>query len=369
MEFLVVAGSLGWVALLLLPWRSWWTSEQLEPDGNPVEEDFRDITVLIPARNEVAVIERTLSALRSQGNGFQTVLIDDQSSDGTAARARALLASGLTILDGSPLPAGWTGKLWALEQGWRHVESNLVLLLDADIELKPGMLAALRRKIEELDLVSVMAELRMQSFWERLFVPAFVYFFKLIYPFRLGNDPRSRVGVAAGGCILLRSSALRKIGGFEPLRMAIIDDCSLARKIKETGGRTWTGLSRSVRSHRTYERLADFWDMVARTAFTQLRYSVWLLLGTTSLMLISFWVPLIGLLMLPATFRGVAAVGIVAMMISYWPTLRYYGRAIFWALALPLTSTFYLLMTWSSALRFWQGKRSEWKGRVYARMP
>ena len=369
MEFLVVVGSLGWVALLLTPWRPWCTSERLEPDGDPVEEDFRDITVLIPARNEAIVIERTLSALRSQGNGFLTVLIDDQSSDGTAARARASLASGLTILEGSPLPAGWTGKLWALEQGWRHVESKLVLLLDADIELEPGMLAALRQKIEELDLVSVMAELRMRNFWERLFVPAFVYFFKLIYPFRLGNDPRSRVGVAAGGCILLRCSALRKIGGFETLRMAIIDDCSLARKIKETGGRTWTGLSRSVRSHRTYERLSDFWDMVARTAFTQLGYSVWLLLGTTFLMLISFWIPLIGLLVLPASFKGIAAMGIVAMIVSYLPTLGYYGRSVFWALALPLTSSFYLLMTWSSAFRFWQGKRSEWKGRIYTRMP
>ena len=145
MEFLVVVGSLGWVTLLLMPWRPWWTSERLEPDGDPVEEDFPDITVLIPARNEAVVIERTLSALRSQGDGFLTILIDDQSSDGTAARARASLASGLMILEGSSLPAGWTGKLWALEQGWRHVESKLVLLLDADIELAPGMLAALRR--------------------------------------------------------------------------------------------------------------------------------------------------------------------------------------------------------------------------------
>ena len=369
MEFLVVVASLGWVTLLLMPWRPWWTSERLEPDGDPAAEDFRDITVLIPARNEAPVIQRTLSALRSQGNGFLTILIDDQSSDETVARARASMASGLMILEGSPLPAEWTGKLWALEQGWRHVESKLVLLLDADIELAPGMLSALRRKIQKLDLVSVMAELRMGNFWERLFVPAFVYFFKLIYPFRLGNDPRSRVGVAAGGCILLRCSALRKIGGFEPLRMAIIDDCSLARRIKETRGRTWMGLSRSVRSHRTYEQLSDFWDMVARTAFTQLGYSVWLLFATTFLILFSFWIPLIGLLVLPVTFKGIAALGIVAMMISYLPTLGYYRRSVFWALALPLTSGFYLLMTWSSAFRYWQGKRSEWKGRAYARMP
>jgi len=367
MEFLVVAASLSWVALLLAPWRPWGTGERLEAVGGSFENNLRDITVLIPARNETAVIERTLAALRSQGEGFLTILIDDQSSDGTVALAQSLLIPGLTILSGSPLPAGWTGKLWALEQGWRHVKSNFVLLLDADIELEQGVLSALRQKIEERDLVSVMAHLRMQTFWERLLVPAFVYFFKLIYPFRLGNDPRSRVAVAAGGCILLRCTALQNIGGFEPLRMAIIDDCSLAKKIKETGGRTWTGLSRSVRSHRPYERLSDFWDMVARTAFTQLRYSVWLLLATTFLMFLGFWMPLIDLSVLPASAKGFAVIGVMAMMISYLPTLRYYRRSVFWALALPLIGGFYLLMTWSSAFRFWQGRRSQWKGRVYAR--
>jgi hopene-associated glycosyltransferase HpnB len=369
MESLVVVASLGWVLLLLVPWRPWGTSEQLEPARDLSGEDLGDITVLIPARNEGTVIERTLTALRSQGHGFVTILVDDRSSDGTAALARSTMGSGLTILSGSPLPEGWTGKLWALEQGWRHVESKFVLLLDADICLEPGMLAALRGKLERLDLVSIMARLRMQTIWERMLVPAFVYFFKLIYPFRLGNDPRSQVGVAAGGCILLRCDALRKIGGFEPLRTAIIDDCSLAREIKRAGGRTWTGLSQSVRSHRPYERLSEFWQMVSRTAFTQLRYSVWLLFATTFLMLLSFWMPLVGLFFLPPGAKGVAAVGLAAMMISYLPTLRYYGRSAFWALALPLISSLYLLMTWSSAFRCWRGRRAEWKGRVYAHVP
>jgi hopene-associated glycosyltransferase HpnB len=369
MEFLVVAVSIGWVALLLAPWRPWGTGERLEVAGGSSDKSLEDITVLIPARNEAAVIERTLTALRSQGNAFLTILIDDQSSDETVALARSSLIPGLTILSGSPLPVGWTGKLWALEQGWRHVKTKFVLLLDADIELEPGVLPVLRQKIEERDLVSVMAHLRMQAFWERLLVPAFVYFFKLIYPFRLGNDPRSRVGVAAGGCILLRCVALQNIGGFAPLRTAIIDDCSLAKRIKEARGRTWTGLSRSVRSHRPYERLADFWEMVARTAFTQLRYSGWLLLATTFLMFLGFWMPLIGLFVLPAPVKGFAVVGVMAMMISYLPTLRYYRRSVFWALALPLIGGLYLLMTWSSAFRFWQGRRSAWKGRVYARVP
>ena len=367
MEFLVVAASLGWVALLLVPWRPWDTSERLEPVGEPHETDFRDTTLLIPARNEAVVIERSLASIRSQGKGFLTILVDDQSSDGTAAIAQSTLTSGLKILTGIPLPPDWTGKLWALEQGWRNVESEFVLLLDADIELKSGMLAALRAKLvhEELDLVSIMAQLRMETFWERMLVPAFVYFFKLLYPFRLGNDPRTRVGVAAGGCIFLRCAALRKIGGFEPLRMAIIDDCSLAKRVKDSGGRVWTGLSHSVRSHRPYVQLSDFWKMVARTAFTQLRYSTWLLLATTFLMFFTFWIPLIGLFVLPAPLKAIAAIGLIAMMISYLPTLRYYGRSVFWAPALPIIGGLYLLMTSSSALRCWRGKRSEWKGRVY----
>jgi hopene-associated glycosyltransferase HpnB len=369
MEFLVGAGSLCWFVLLLAPWRPWDTQERLENDTDLTRRDFSDITVLIPARNEAGVIKRTLSALQAQGRGFLTVLIDDQSSDGTGSIARTTLSSGLTILQGGPLPEGWTGKLWALEQGWRRVDSKFVLLLDADIELQPGMLAALRNKIRDLDLVSVMAELRMQTFWERLLVPAFIYFFKLVYPFSVGNDPHTRLGVAAGGCMLLRCDALRKIGGFEPLRSAIIDDCSIAKKIKEAGGRTWVGLSRAVRSHRPCERLSDFWQMIARTAFTQLRYSLLLLLGTTALMVLSFWMPLVGLFAPSEGTRGIALAGFAAMVISYLPTLRYYRRSRLWSLALPVIGTLYLLMTWSSAARFWQGKRSEWKGRIYARSP
>jgi len=365
MEILVVAASLVWVAILLAPWCPWGTSERLESGADGLEDNFCDLTVMIPARNEAVVIERTLIALRSQGKGFSTILIDDQSSDGTVGLAQRSLIPGMMVVKGSPLPAGWTGKLWAMEQGWRHVKTEFLLLLDADIELKPGMLTALRGKMEGLDLVSIMAELRMQTFWERMLVPAFVYFFKLIYPFRLGNDPCRRLGVAAGGCMLLRCAALRTIGGFEPLRTAIIDDCRLARKIKEAGGRTWTGLSRSVRSHRAYERLSDFWEMVARTAFTQLRYSIWLLFGTTFAMLLSFWIPLIGLWMSPAVFKGVSMVGLTGMIVSYLPILGYYRRSLFWVLALPIISVIYLLMTWSSAIRYWHGKRSVWKGRVY----
>ncbi len=369
MGLMVAMGSLMWLALILLPWQPWSTRERLEPDEPPGGTDLSDLTALIPARNEVLVIERTLSALRRQGNGLRVTLVDDQSSDGTASLARSTLPTCLSILQGDPLPEGWTGKLWALEQGWRGVDSNLVLLLDADIELERGILETLKRKLIDEDhaLVSIMAQLRMESFWEKLLVPAFVYFFKLIYPFSVGNDPRSNLGVAAGGCILLRSDSLRMIGGFQALRNAIIDDCSLARMIKKSGNRTWIGLSHSVRSHRPYASLSNFWEMVERTAFTQLRYSSWLLLTTTFIMLLGFWFPLVGLFSHHLALRIVAIGGVSAMTLSYLPTLRYYRRSMLWALMLPFISSLYLLMAWSSALRYWRGRRSEWKGRVYPR--
>jgi hopene-associated glycosyltransferase HpnB len=369
MEFLVVAGSFLWIALLLVPWRQWSTGERLEPEDEGTGRNLSNVTVLVPARNEAAVIERTLSALGNQGPGLQVILVDDQSTDETASVALSELATGLKVIKGKPLPSGWTGKLWALEQGWRNTNTELVLLLDADIELEPRMVGTLMKKMtdEQLDLVSIMARLRMETFWEKLLAPAFVYFFKLIYPFSIGNSPNSTLGVAAGGCILVRSDALRRTGAFRSIRNAIIDDCTLADSIKKSGGRTWTGLSHSVQSHRPYARLASFSEMVERTAFTQLRYSIWLLLATTFVMLLAFWFPWAGLLSSSLTGRCFAVVGVLAMLTSYLPTLRYYRRSILWAPMLPLIAGLYLLMTWSSAMRYWRGQRSEWKGRVYAR--
>src|SRR5580704_300769 len=222
MEFLVVAGSLLWVALILVPWRPWSTRERLESGGE--QANLSDVTVLIPARNEAEILERTLSALAIQGPGLQVVLVDDQSSDDTASLALSTLPTGLQVVQGKPLPPGWTGKLWALEQGWRNTNTELVLLLDADIELEPRMVGTLKQKLmaEQVDLVSIMAWLRMETFWEKLLSPAFIYFFKLLYPFSIGNTQSSRLGVAAGGCILIRSDALRRTGAFLSIRDAII---------------------------------------------------------------------------------------------------------------------------------------------------
>jgi len=372
MEFLVAAGSLLWIALIFLPWQPWRTRERLElkvePGGGP---NLSDVTVLIPARNEAAGIVRTLSALDKQGFGLQVILVDDQSTDETVPLAKATMTSGLQVIKGGPLPPDWTGKLWALEQGWRQTKTEHVLLLDADIELDPPMVGQLKQKLinEQLDFVSIMARLRMKSFWEKLLAPAFIYFFKVLYPFSIGNNPKSRFGVAAGGCIFVRSSALRKAGAFSSVRNALIDDCSLAASIKKSGGRAWTGLSHSVRSHRPYPYFSSFREMVERTAFTQLRYSLWLLLATTFLMLLAFYLPWAGLFSSSILIRSFAWAGICSMLASYLPTLRYYRRSMLWAAMLPLVGSAYLFMTWSSALRYWRGKRSEWKGRLYARIP
>ena len=365
MEYLVAAGALLWVALLLVPWRPWDTRERLEAIEAEAAPILSDLTVLVPARNEAASIRRTLPALKKQGADLKIVLVNDQSSDETVSIARSTLGTGLSVIDGTSLPDEWTGKLWALEQGFRTIGTELVLLLDADIELERGMVGALKQKLlgEKLDLVSIMAWLRMETFWEKLLAPAFIYFFKLIYPFSFGNSPDSRLGVAAGGCILVRADALRKAGAFWSIRNAIIDDCALASQVKACGGRTWIGLSRSVRSHRPYPRFAIFCEMVARTAYTQLRYSIGLLLATTLLMALVFLSPFLGLSLPSLAARCFALMGVCAMLASYLPTLRYYHRSGFWALTLPLVGCLYLVMTWASAVRFWQGKPSEWKGR------
>ena len=369
MELLIVFGSVAWIGLVLLPWRSWSVRERLEATGLASETDFAKIAVLIPARNEEESVERTLRALRDQGPDLKIFLIDDQSIDRTKEKAQAVGLKNLTIVDGRELPDGWTGKLWALEQGRKLVTSMLVLLLDADIELAPGMVPALRKKLVSgnLDLVSIMATLRTDYFWERWLVPAFVFFFKLVYPFARGNNPKSRLGVAAGGCILLRTEMLATIGGFEAVRGAVIDDCTLAQKVKEVGGKTWIGLSRSVKSHRPYPDLTSFWAMVSRTAYTQLRYSVLMLLAVTWLMLIVFWGPFLAIMTTSWTLKVVALIGWSCMIAAYLPTVRFYRLSPLWTITLPIIATLYLLMTWSSAIQYWKGRRSVWKGRVYAR--
>jgi hopene-associated glycosyltransferase HpnB len=341
----------------------------MDSSSTSPEADLSDITALIPGRNEAGVIGKTLSSLRAQGHDLQIVLVDDQSTDGTAPVAQALGIKNLYIVSGEPMPEDWSGKLWALEQGSRHVKTPLTLLIDADIELKPGVLKDLRRKLKEdsLHLISLMAQLRMVNFWERLLMPAFVYFFKMLYPFSLSNSRFTGVAAAAGGCILLETRLIKEIGGFKTIRNELIDDCALAKQVKSRGYRTWIGLTHSVRSLRSYEDLAAIWNMVARSAFCQLRYSGILLAGTTAVMIIVFWLPVAGLFFPTTGAKVISAIALAAMIFTYLPTLKFYGLSRAFALALPFIGTLYLAMTWSSAIRYWFGGGSRWKDRSYTR--
>lgn len=364
--YLSLFGVVCWCLLILLPWRPWSVREKIETQGIVDSAGtLSDITVLIPARNEGPYIQHTLNGLRAQSEILHIIVIDDQSADDTADKAKYC---GALVLSGTTPPAGWSGKLWALEQGLREIRTPYTLLLDADIELAPGIVIELQQKArnENLALVSLMAEPPMRNFIERLLMPAFIFFFKLLYPFGLANKLTSRVAAAAGGCILVETQALRSVGAFANLHNALIDDCTLATHIKRSGLRIFIGLSRSVRSHRGYQDLKPIWEMVARTAFTQLRYSFVLLVSCTLIMISMFWAAPLAFFLLPAQEAYiVSTLAWMVMFITYMPTLIYYQRSPLWSLALPVIGTLYLGMTWTSALRYWRGERACWKDRRY----
>ncbi len=367
-EILSLISAIIWIGILLLPWKPYSTKESL--DAEPLKEapDLSDVTVLIPARNEAEVIEDTLNALKKQGKGLKIILVDDQSTDGTAKRAKETGIKNLTIVQGRELPKGWAGKIWALEQGFRLVSSPFTLLIDADIYIKEGLIWALKKKAlnESYDMVSLMAVLSMKNFWEKLLIPAFVYFFKLLYPFSLCNKKGFPIAGAAGGCMFLKTEAIKKIGGFESIKDEIIDDCALAKKIKKEGYATWIGLTHSAISKRRYNKLSDIWNMVARTAFTQLKYSFLLLLLCTAALIASFIFPFLGIFAGTKLGFTLSVLATVSMIKTYIPTLSFYGINRLWALSLPLSGILYLMMTWTSAIRYICGKRSIWKGRVYS---
>ena len=356
-----------WLIILFLPWKPWRNREVLEADASSRAKDLSNLTVLIPARNEEDVIAQTIRSVLRQGSGLRILLVDDDSSDQTAQEARKAGAESIKILSGAPLPLGWSGKLWALEQGWPEIGTEYLMLLDADIEMEEGMVPALFKKLAEQErpFVSLMAMPSMEGWWEKLFMPAFVYFFKLLYPFHLANARSSQIAAAAGGCILMKTEVLKTIGGFEPIKDALIDDCALAGRVKEAGFATWIGLSRSVRSIRPYENFGKIWNMVARTAFTQLRYSAPLLLACTVLMGLVYGVPTWIFILRPGLAVFFAQIVFVVMVVTYLPILLFYNRSPAWALCLPLTAALFLGMTWSSAFRYWKGERSRWKNRTY----
>jgi len=352
--------------------------------GDPVAPPGRwpSVAAIVPARDEAAVVGDAIASLLAQryAGSFRIVLVDDHSTDGTSEVARAAAArfgkeQSLELRAAPPLPQGWSGKLWALNAGVDAVEAagdppELYLFTDADIVHAPDDLAALvaRAEAERRDLVSEMVLLRCDSLAERLLVPAFVFFFAMLYPFRWSNDPRSATAAAAGGCVLLRASALRRIGGFASIRGALIDDCALAKAVKKSGGSIWLGLTRQTRSVRAYPGVGDVWRMVARTAYAQLRYSPLLLAGTVLGLAVAYLAP-VALIFAGGIVAWLAGAAWAAMTLAYLPMVRFYALSPAWALLLPAAASVYLAATVDSARRYWQGAGGEWKGRVEWRRP
>ncbi|AXL93079.1 glycosyl transferase family 2 [Streptomyces sp. CB09001] len=348
------------------------------------------VCVVVPARDEAAVLSSSLPSLLAQDypGRAEVFLIDDGSTDGTGELACELARrhEGLPLTVASPgePPAGWTGKLWAVRHGIglaRTREPEYLLLTDADIAHAPDSLRALVSAAGTggFDVVSQMARLRVDSVWERLVVPAFVYFFAQLYPFRWIGGGRAgsrrqratRTAAAAGGCVLLRADAAERARIPDAIRHAVIDDVALARAVKGAGGRVWLGLADRVDSVRPYPRLHDLWRMVSRSAYAQLRHNPLVLAGTVLGLALVYLVPPAAVLVGAATGQGAtAALGAAAWLVmagTYLPMLRYYRQPLWLAPLLPFTAFLYLLMTVDSAVQHYRGRGAAWKGRTYAR--
>ena len=359
-----------WVGFAVLPWGLWRNREVLElTDATEGDDPLAEITAVIPARNEAELIQQTMRSVAAQGADLKIILVDDGSDDGTAAVARRLAHPNLRIVQSAPLPDGWSGKLWALEQGWRQVSTRYTLFLDADIELARGSIKVLKDKMHQqaAALISLTAAPSMASAWEKLLMPAFIYFFKALYPFQRVNSPGSNIAAAAGGCILVETRVLEQIGGFQLIKSAVIDDCAFARRVKLQGFKIWLGLTHAVQSIRGYKNLMQIGDMIARSAFAQLHSSLAFLILCTFVLLLLYALPTFMIASSNGVIRLLSLASLLIMLLTYLPTLRFYRRSWAWGLCLPLTAGFFLAMTWTSAFRYWRGERTRWKGRVYKR--
>jgi hopene-associated glycosyltransferase HpnB len=368
-----------WLYLLAFRGGFWLARERDVTTALPLSsglEAWPPVVAIVPARDEAAFVGHAIKSLLSQDypGPFRVILVDDQSGDGTAdvARAAATALNGtsrLDIVEGTSLPRGWAGKLWALRQGIDRASRapEYLLLTDADIVHAPDNLRLLVAKAREgrLVAVSLMARLRCDSFAERALIPAFVFFFAMLFPFAWVNRPERATAAAAGGCILVHRSTLDSVGGVTSIRSTIIDDCALAQRLK-TRGAIWLGLSNRVVSLRPYGDWNAVRGMVVRSAYAQLQYSPLLLAGTLLALALTFWVPpaLALACVADARFAGLAAW--VAMGAVLQPTLRFYGRSPAWGIALPAIASVYLAFAVESAFRYWRGEGGFWKGRAQA---
>ena len=381
LAFFSLAALVIWAGMLLLRGGFWRAREHLDETSSK-STGFPAVAAIVPARNEGHTVSRTLRALMQQNypGTFSITLVDDGSDDDTASLARAESGGSrqLQVIAGKSLSEGWTGKLWALKQGLDYAQSTLpdvqyFLLTDADIVLQPSVLGQLvtKAEIEKLDLVSLLALLHCKGVWERLLMPAFVFFFQMVYPFSYVNDPKRPEAAAAGGCMLVRVSSLNEIGGISTIRSRLIDDCALAAALKRRGS-IWLGLTDQVESLRVYRSLSEIWSMVARTAFEQLKFSALRLCATVVAMVVTFVVPLF------AAITGVitgdehlslfGSCGLLVMFIAYLPTIRLYWQHVLMALTLPIAAFLFTLMTIASARRHWTGSGGQWKGRSYQQL-
>ena len=371
-----------WLFLLLFWGRFWLADRKLEPQTTKLEY-YPSVCAVVPARNEADVLPISLRSLLTQDypGVFSVVLVDDRSTDETANVARTTArqlspTNKLQVISGQPLPTGWTGKLWAMKQGIDYAQEqgtpDYFWFTDADIEHSINNLSQLvaQAQKQQCDLVSLMVKLRCDRFWSKLLIPAFIFFFQKLYPFPWVNNPQSRMAAAAGGCILLSRQALEDIGGIATIKDALIDDCALAKAVKADKSRSiWLGLTDSTSSLRPYDSLSSIWDTVARTAFTQLRYSPWLLLGTIlGMSLVYFVAPItliVGIVSSNWLLTVISLLTWLLMSLAYFPTIKLYRLSWLWVFSLPAIAFLYTLMTLDSALRHWRGRGGAWKGRVY----
>ena len=370
-----------WLFLLLF-WGNFWRADRRIKTNSEILANYPAVCAIVPARDEAEVISTSLASLLKQDylGEFSIVLIDDNSSDRTVEIARYTAerlnkSEQLQIVSGKPLAPGWKGKLWAMQQGIVEARSRTTpdyfLLTDADIEHHADNIRRLVTKAQtkKLDLVSLMVLLRCQSFWEKLLIPAFVFFFQKLYPFAWVNNPDKSLAAAAGGCILISNQALTEIGGIATIKDALIDDCSLAKAVKSQGKNIWLGLSETTTSLRGYNDLSVIWDTIARTAYTQLNYSPLLLVGTVIGMAIVYLVTpiclIVGIFTPDWLLITLSILTWLLMICAYLPTIKLYKLSIVWAFCLPAIALLYTLMTIDSAIKYYRGKGGAWKGRTY----
>jgi hopene-associated glycosyltransferase HpnB len=365
-------------AYLLVARGGFWLTRETDSAPAPAPAAWPAVAAVVPARNEADVIARSVGSLLAQDypGPFKVILVDDESDDGTADAARAAAArlgagERLEILRGTPLPAGWTGKVWAMSQGIAHAEKlaepELLLLTDADIAHAPDNLRSLAARAQdgEFVLTSLMAELHCRTWPERLLIPAFVLFFQMLYPFRWVNQPRRKLAAAAGGCMLVRREALAAAGGVAQIKSAIIDDCAMGALMKRQGP-IWLGLTHRATSIRPYLTVGETGRMIYRSAYAQLGYSIWILAGTLLALAIMFVVPPALSLFAAGAARWAGLAGWAAMAVAFQPMLRFYRRSPLWGLAMPLIGLLYASFTLRSAIEFWRGRGGMWKGRAQA---